>query len=196
MTLAITQELKDIRKEADTLGISYHHRAGPAKIQAAITSFHAANVPPVEDSKALNEEAYKELPPEIDFMTEAQFNARNPTDPRQEANRLVRIRVTCMNPVKKEWPGELLSVGSAFLGTFKKFVPFDNTPYHVPQIILDFMLERKCSSFYTETDSKGNKTRKSKLVDEFNIDLMTPLTFQEMKDLAQQQAMREGQQVA
>ena len=49
--------------------------------------------------------------------------------------------------------------------------------------------ERKCSVFYTHTSSNGAKTRKSKLVPEFSIDILPPLTGEELRNLARQQAL-------
>ena len=107
----------------------------------------------------------------------------------------MRCRIQCMNPAKKDWPGEIFSVGSAKLGTFKKFVPFNNPePYHIPQIIYDMLVEKKCTVFYTERDDRGNKIRKGRLINEFAIEVLPPLTRDELSDLARQQALRAGQQ--
>jgi hypothetical protein len=95
-----------------------------------------------------------------------------------------------MNPMKKEWPGEMFSAGSAKLGTFKKYVPFDGNPYHIPQIIYDMIQERKCSTFYTERDERGREKRVSRLIKEFAIEDLAPLTSQELEDLAKVQALR------
>jgi hypothetical protein len=143
-------------------------------------------------------EQTRRLRPGIDFMTEEQFKQAFANDPRvnpnpaQESNRLIRCRVQCMNPNKREWPGEIISVGNAKIGTWKKYIPYNNTPYHIPKIILDHMKESKCVSFVTARDAGGNETKKPTLIREYAIEELPPLTQQELKELAQQQAMRDG----
>ena len=100
-----------------------------------------------------------------------------------------------MNPGKKEWHGEFISVGSAKLGTFKKFIPFGTgEPYHVPRIIYNELKAKQCSQFYTVKGHGKQKVRKSKLINEYVIDELPPITIQELKDLALQQAMAKGQE--
>jgi hypothetical protein len=118
--------------------------------------------------------------------TEAQIRTRQKND----ANRLIRIRVACMNPAKKEWEGEFFSAGNAVVGTITKYVPFNTEDgWHVPNMILKMIQDRQCQVFYTVTDSRGNKSRKGKLIKEFSIDLLPDLTAEELHDLAQRQAM-------
>jgi hypothetical protein len=103
---------------------------------------------------------------------------------------LVRIRVTCMNPAKAEWEGEIVTVGNSAVGSITKFIPFNaDAGWHVPRIIYQQLVERQCQIFVTVTDSRGNKTRKGKLIKEFAIEVMPPLTPAELQELAQQQAM-------
>jgi len=112
--------------------------------------------------------------------------------PKELASRLVRIRVNCMNPNKTEWEGEIFTVGNRFFG-FKKYVPFNNDEgWHVPFMIYEHLKERKCQIFYNTKDDRGNKTREGKLIHEFAVELMDPLTSEEMQELAQRQAMANG----
>jgi hypothetical protein len=127
-------------------------------------------------------------------LTEEEFRKSDTKDRKKFAGRLVRCIVTCMNPEKKKWQGEIISVGSAKLGTFKKFVAF-NTPdgYHIPQIIFDMMKERKCTVFVDSRDARGQKIKKGKLIPEFSIEILPPLTPNELSDLARRQALAAGQ---
>ena len=54
------------------------------------------------------------------------------------------------------------------------------------------LLQRQCQVFYTKKDSKGNKSRVGKLIKEFSVEVLPPLTERELKDLAQRQAMANG----
>jgi len=109
---------------------------------------------------------------------------------RKEANELVRIRVTCMNPAKKEWEGELFTAGNSLVGSFTKFVPFDTEDgWHVPRIIYEQIVQRQCQVFTTVRDVRGNSSRKGKLIREFAIEVMPQLTEKELTELARRQAM-------
>lgn len=108
----------------------------------------------------------------------------------KEATKLVRIRVTCMNPAKKEWEGEIFTVGNSVIGTHKRFVPFNaDEGWHVPQIMLDMIKNRECQVFITEKSKHGVSVRRGKLIKEFAVEVLPPLTEEELKDLAQRQAM-------
>jgi hypothetical protein len=112
------------------------------------------------------------------------------TDPKKEAGRLIRIHLTCMNPAKKEWDGEIFAVGNSAVGTFKKFVPFNaDEGWHVPKIIFDYLVEKQCQVFYSGKDSRGNMVRKGKLIKEFNIVVLPALTTEELAELARRQAL-------
>lgn len=183
------REQTAIRDQADELGIKYHHNASDETIQKLIDA-HVA-----DETEAANPDV---LPlSECEPMDEKLFARKYPKQAadRKSAGRLIRCRIQCMNPAKKDWPGEIFSVGSAKLGTFKKFVPFNSPePYHIPKIIYDMLLEKKCTVFYTERDDRGNKIRKGRLVPEFAIEVLKPLSREELSDLARQQALKAGQQ--
>jgi hypothetical protein len=110
----------------------------------------------------------------------------------KEASELVRIQVTCMNPNKAEYDGEVFTAGNKVVGTFRKFVKF-GVDYHVPRIIYNVLRDRKCQVFVTERDDRGRQLRRGKLINEFNIAVLEPLTKEELRDLAQRQAMAKGQ---
>jgi len=172
----IPSELDSLRARADILGVSYRHNTGVDKLRKLVNRA----LEPTEDEEVAAPRVANAT------LTKSQAVAAI----RKEASKLVRIRITCMNPNKKNWEGEIFSVGSAKLGTFKKYVPFDAPDgWHVPNIIFDMIKERKCSVFYTATAPSGAKTRKSKLVQEFSIDVLPPLTPEEIRNLARQQAL-------
>lgn len=182
------KEQTAVRSQADALGINYHHNASDETIQKLIDSkADSANelpegVLPLEECQPMDPTTYKRKYP----------TAKGPD--RKKVSQLVRCRIQCMNPAKKDWPGEIFSVGSAKLGTFKKFVPFNSPePYHLPKIIYDMLSEKKCTVFYTEVDDRGNKTRKGRLVNEFAIEVLPPLTREELSELARRQALKAGQ---
>lgn len=102
--------------------------------------------------------------------------------------KLIRIRVTCMNPAKKELKGEFFTVANKHLGNVTKFVPFGEATengYHVPEIIYKMMQRRKYVSITTVKDKGTGYERQNKtLVREFAIEVLPPLTESELQSLA------------
>lgn len=108
---------------------------------------------------------------------------------KRHANELIRIRVTCMNPAKKEWEGEIFSAGNNLVGTLRKYVPFGaDDGWHVPRIMYNMIRDRMAQIFVTVLDEKKNKVRKGKLIREFAIDVLDPLSPDELSELAARQA--------
>lgn len=114
---------------------------------------------------------------------------------REEALRLVRINVTCMNPLKSEWEGEIITVGNNLIGTVSKMVPFNTVDgWHVPNIIYQVLKDRQFQQFAAKKVRPGQPaSRVTKLVREFAIEVLDPLTEQELKELRQRQLIAKGQ---
>lgn len=170
-------ELSTLKARADLLGIQYHPSIGLEKLKEKLAAAMADK--PQEPAKAVvSADPAKE--------SEAQMLQRM----REEQLVLIRIRVACMNPMKSEWQGELFTVGNSLVGTITKFVPFNaEDGWHVPKILLDMMMERQCQIFVTGKTKNGISTKVSKLIKEFAIEILPPLTQEELRDLAQRQAM-------
>lgn len=109
---------------------------------------------------------------------------------KRHANELIRIRVTCMDPAKKEWEGEIIGAGNNLVGTLSKFVPFGiDDAWHVPRIMYNVLRDRMAQIFITVTDPVSKqKIRKGKLIKAFAIDVLDPLTPEEIQELAARQA--------
>lgn len=107
------------------------------------------------------------------------------------ANALIRVNISVMNPVMKEWEGEIITGGNSLVGSIKKFVHFNTTDgYHIPRVIYNILRDRECQIFYTAKDDRGNKVRRAKSIKEFAIEVLDPLTQQELDELAAAQAAR------
>ena len=162
-----------LKKRADDLGIIYNPRIGEEKLQAKITQFLAE----AEVSKTTD------TPVETFAAKKARI--------RREASELIRCRIHCLNPMKKNWAGEVISVGNSHIGTFKKMVPFGlDAGYHVPKIIFNELKSRKFQHFYTVKGVNGKPDqKKSKLMNAFNIEVLPNLTEKELAALAHEQAV-------
>jgi hypothetical protein len=101
---------------------------------------------------------------------------------------LVRVRVTNMDPKKKDLRGEIMTVANDYLGTVRKFVPFGEDTdegYHIPKCILTMMQERRFLQIREVRDRKTGIVRpETAWVREFGIEILPPLTEQELKQLA------------
>ena len=177
--VVVQDELDALKARANLLGVKFHPSISleklREKVNAAVTS----------DGVATSEEEAKDhAEPKQETIGEKRKRLKT------EALKLVRIRLTCLNPAKKEWEGEIITVGNSLIGSVKKFVPFNaDDGWHVPHVIYQQLKERQCQVFYTATDARGNKVRKGKLIKEFAIEVLPPLTKEELDELARRQAM-------
>lgn len=169
-------ELELLKERADKLGISYHPNISAEKLRERV------------NAKLEGEEAGDEAELAAD---EKKAELTKVQKLRMEASKLVRVRITCMNPMKREWQGEIFTCGNTKIGTYRRYVPFNaENGWHVEQIILDMIKERKCQVFYDEPGPRGTKIRRGKLIPEFAVEVLPPLTQKEIEDLAKAQAAR------
>lgn len=115
---------------------------------------------------------------------------------RQDAMRLVRCRITNLDPKKKDLHGEVISVGNRYIGTVKKFIPFGEQTengYHIPKVLFDELAGREFLHIKTTRDKKtGQINVETKYVKEFSLEVLPQLTQAELADLAAQQAAANG----
>lgn len=175
----VVDELTALKERATTLGITFHPNIGIDKLR---------------DKVAAAIEGKPAVPDAPEVVAEVETKAQRAARLRKEANQLVRIRVTCMDPAKKEWLGAMYSVSNSLVGTIKKYVPFNNDEgWHVPQMLLNHLRERTCQIFVSKTNPDGSKSRTGKIIKELAIEVMPALTSVELQELAQRQAMANNQ---
>jgi hypothetical protein len=112
---------------------------------------------------------------------------------RMEMTKLVRVRIACLNPAKSELPGEIFTVHNDVVGTVKKFVPYNEAgeSYHVPYFLYKFLKRKKYLQIVPPP--KGARTAATtKMVPEFSIEILEPLTAAELKELARAQGAAEA----
>ena len=194
------ESVLDSRKElARSMGVEFHPSIGlhklNEKIQAAIDA-EAAEMRAEATEQAL--EAAKNAA----AVQQAANNAPLELSPelqrehvRAKALELVRIRVTCMNPMKKDYEGEFFATGNKVVGTLRKYVHFD-VEWHVPRMIYNMIKNKKYQTFATrkvrsESGVLVNK-KEGRLVPEYAVEVLPNLTEAELKALAQRQAMAAG----
>ena len=169
----LPDELTVLKERATLLGINFHPSISLTKLKDKIEA-HLAE-------EQVEEVVNTPLPSKTGIAAKLQA--------RKEAEKLVRVNVSCMDPAKREWDGAIYTISNS-TGTYRKYVKFNTTEgWHVPQIILNHMQERQCQVFYTVKNSRGESERKGKLIKELNIEVLPPLTKEELQELARRQAM-------
>jgi len=178
------QQLEILKNEATNYGLKFHPNIGLETLRERINLFlleldKETDKPDVEIEH--NEKRLKDIVQSKDANTKA----------REEALSLVRLRVTAMDPSKKEYTGEIFCAGNSIVGTVKKFVPFA-TDWHVPKIIFNMIEQRKFQTFSEVAMPGGGKVKRGRLVPAYAIDVLDPLTEDEIKELKQRQLMASG----
>lgn len=197
-------ELAALKLRANSMGLQYHVNIGldklREKVNAALTDTPESvdiaqkDVKPTAPAFMAEGATVEEIVAGYREAVNANLStAQKRNQALKECNRLVRIQVTCMNPVKRDWPGEVIEVGNSVVGTFKKYIPFNATAgYHVPHIIYQALKERDCQIFVNGTTENGIPIKRAKLIKEFSVTVMPSLTEAELKELAQRQLMATG----
>lgn len=169
-------DLEQLKQEAESYGIEFAPQIGAAGLKKKIDAFlkDKADATKQVDAPVKDKDA---KPTRAELL--------------KEAGKLVRVNITCMNPAKKDWDGEIITAGNSVAGTFRKFVKFNTDEgYHIPYIIYLAMKSRKFNTFYNEKTTRGITQRAAKLVNEFAIDVLDPLTEEELAELKKAQAAR------
>lgn len=104
--------------------------------------------------------------------------------------KLIRVRLSCNNPLKKDLQGEVITVDNQYVGTVRKYIPYGSAMdagYHIPECILNVLRERQFMRVTTRKDKRGNSVSEAKYVPEYSIDILPPLSTEELAELAKLQ---------
>jgi hypothetical protein len=114
----------------------------------------------------------------------------------REKMKLVRLRITNLDPKKKNIPGEIFTVANKYIGTVRKYIPFGEATengYHVPYCIYEMLKARKFLHIRTVKAKHGRGERvETSYVPEFALEVLPNLTEKELKELARMQAAKKG----
>ena len=109
-----------------------------------------------------------------------------------ENMKLIRVRVTNMDPKKADLQGEFFTVANEHLGTVRKFVPYGEATdegYHLPYCIYKMLKARE----FLQVNSRKNKKNgqldvSQQWAREFAIEVLPDLSEKELRQLATEQA--------
>lgn len=169
---SIIDELAVLKQRADILGIKFHPNISLDKLREKVQAAMEGSTKPSEPK----EESHSEI--------RARLLA--------EQMKLVRIRISCLDPKKKELEGEIITVANSYIGTVRKFVPYGektDNGYHVPYCIYQFLKDRQFLQIRTRKVG-GKEFAETNWVKEFSIEVLPQLTKEELADLAAAQLAR------
>jgi hypothetical protein len=182
VTAPVVDQLALLKTKADTLGVTYSGNIGIDALREKINAKMNGEPEKKDVTSASTEVAREKTAMEI----------------RQElfldATRLVRVRITNMNPAKADLPGEIFTVSNRYVGEIKRYIPYGEQVdgWHVEKMLLDMLKEKKFQQIRTKKGLNGQILPDTKWVREFAIEELPALTPEELKVLANKQAAAAG----
>lgn len=180
-------ELTLLKQRATTLGISFSNNIGVETLKERINEKLNGTVP--EDSKEDNEQVNAFTGEPVKTKVQSKNDIR--TQIKRDAEKLIRLRITNLDPKKSKWPGEIITVANEFIGTISKYVPFGEVTedgYHVPNAIYKKLKKRKFLDIRV-IKQRGKPDRViERWVPEFALEVLPQLTEGQLKKLAAAQA--------
>lgn len=104
---------------------------------------------------------------------------------KREQTKLVRVRITNLDPKDKDLPGNIFTVANEYLGTVSKYVPFGEATengYHLPYCLYTFLKDMQFTQVRV-VKKAGKEHVETKDVRKFAIEVLPPLTQAELNRL-------------
>lgn len=159
-------DLTELKAKADRLGIKYSGNISATVLQERINQAESGEAVSASPTPAVNPV----------------------TQMRNEALKLVRVVITPMDKLKKDYEGEVFSASNARVSV-KRYVPF-NVVTHVENIILEQLKDKKAQIFVRRKTSDGNEVVEGKLIAAYGVVEQPALTQEQLADLAKAQQAR------
>lgn len=187
-------ELDMLKSRAKLMGITFSNNIGLDALKAKIEEHKQASEAKTQtQATAQTDEQQPEGQSENQKKKAKTLSLR--AHLQKEKMKLVRLRITNLDPKKKDLPGEILTTGNEYLGTVRKFVPFGEATdngYHVPYCLYEMMRDRKFLSIKTRKGPKGQTIVEQQMVREFALEILPPLTEAELARLSAAQLSAGG----
>lgn len=183
-------ELSMLKQRARLMGVNFSNNIGIEALRQKL-----------QDKLEGKPEVAPELPSDEEVLEQAALyepKAEKPMSLREkllkENMRLIRLRITNLDPKKKDLPGEIITVANKFIGTVRKYVPFGEVTdngYHVPFVI--YKMLRKREFLNIRVSKRGGKEHvETNMAREFALEVLPPLTPAELAQLATTQQAQQG----
>ena len=195
-------ELDLLKRRADMMKIGYSNNIGVDALKAKIAAAMEGPKPTSDNSQqaeARQAEQAQNGNGDVNALTGTPTKPTKKLSLRQhlinEKMKLVRVRITNLDPKKKDLPGEIITVANEYLGTVRKFVPFGEVTdngYHIPQCLYDVLKERTFVNIKVRKGSKGEEIVEHQNAREFSLEVLPPLSADELAKLAASQSAAGG----
>jgi len=173
-------EKEVLMQRAKLMGISFSNNISAEKLREKIDAHLAGEAESQEEAAA---------EPEVNPLASPEAKKASLREQLiAEATKLIRVRITNLDPKKKDLPGEIITVANEYIGTIRKFVPFGehtDDGYHIPKCIYNLLEDRRFLSIRVVRDRRtGVTTPVTTWAKEFALEVLPQLTEEELKDLA------------
>lgn len=176
-------ELTMLKERANVMGVTFSNNIGiealRKRIDDKLAGMNTDEVPEAETNAFTGTTTNTEVGSKAVTPTLRQYLF-------DENMKMVRVKITNLDPKKREWPGEIKTVANKYIGTVRKFIPFGDATdegYHIPQCIYK-MLKRCKYQDIKVVKKNGKETVTSRWVSEYAIELLPPLSQEELRQLA------------
>ena len=186
-------ELDLLKRRADMMKIGYSNNIGVDALKAKIAAAMEGQKPTSDNSpqaEAAQAQQAQNGNGDVNALTGTSTKPTKKLSLRQhlinEKMKLVRVRITNLDPKKKDLPGEIITVANEYLGTVRKFVPFGEVTdngYHIPQCLYDVLKERTFVNIKVRKGPKGEEIVEHQNAREFSLEVLPPLTADEREIL-------------
>lgn len=170
----VVDERTLLMQRADQLGVPYSGNIGTEKLRERINAKLSEGEEPEEEEVVTGK------------LSKSQLRANLLA----EARKLIRVRITCMDPTKADLQGEIFTVANSFIGTIRKFIPygaFSENGYHIEKALLDNLATKTFSEPVTKYDERGRPYMTKRTRKYFAIQELPQLTKEELAELARDQ---------
>jgi len=177
----IADELELLKQRATQMGIKFSGNIGVESLRQRINAY-------LNDEPAEEDETEKQAVKNDAASRRAAIQKEN--------MKLIRVRITNMNPSKRDLHGEIYTVANKYLGIVKKFIPYGEATedgYHIPNVLYKNLKDRKFLQIKTKRNkATGQIEVEQRMVPEFSLEVLPPLTEKELQQLANRQAAAQG----
>lgn len=173
--LPVQDERESLEARARILNINFHTNISTEKLRERVNAALLGNGPEAD----------------VERPAKGESDVARRSRLKKEASKLIRVRIHCNDPAKKEWPGEYITVGNNAVGTYRKYVPYNqDEPTHIYQIMFNALREKRVQVFATKKGKNGIPIREAKSIAAYSIEVLPPLTQEELTELARSQVAR------
>ena len=165
-----------LKQKADLLGLTYASNISTDKLRDLINQ---ANEPvEVKQDTSVNESGSSE---EDEAMAL-----------RLELTKKIRVMITCNDPLMKDWDmTPYYSFSNSTITLDSITIPL-GVEWHIPNAYVGMLQAMECKIPVKTKDEKGRPITTRRTVKKYNVNILPPLTAEELEALKMAQVMRDG----